>query len=53
LGVPLIDWDAALYPDGSTGGLTYLRNADGLHLTDAGDDVVAAATWAAIAPSFG
>lgn len=53
LGVPLIDWDAALYPDGSTAGLTYLRNADGLHLTDAGDDLVAAATWSAIAPSFG
>jgi lysophospholipase L1-like esterase len=53
LGVPLIDWDAALYPDGGSAGLGYLRNADGLHLSDAGDDLVAAATWSAIAPSFG
>ena len=52
LGVSLIDWDAALYPDGSTAGLEYLRNADGLHLTDAGDDLVAAATWTAIAGAF-
>jgi lysophospholipase L1-like esterase len=52
LGVPLIDWDAALYPDGSTAGLERLRNADGLHLTDAGDDRVAAATWSAIAGAF-
>lgn len=53
LGVPLIDWDAALYPDGTTAGLDYLRNADGLHLTGAGDQLVAAATWSAIAGSFG
>ena len=52
LGVGLIDWDAALYPDGSTTGRSDLRLADGLHLSDAGDDLVAAATWAAVAGSF-
>ena len=52
LGVPVIDWDLALYPDGTTTGLASLRNADGLHLTDAGDELVAAATWTAVAGSF-
>jgi hypothetical protein len=52
LGVPLIDWDAALYPDDTTTGLDSLRNTDGLHLTDAGDDLVVAATWSAVAGSF-
>ncbi len=52
LGVPVIDWDLALYPNGTTTGLASLRHTDGLHLTDAGDDLVVAATWAAVAGSF-
>jgi hypothetical protein len=53
LGVPLIDWDAALDPADTTTRLAALRTTDGLHLTDAGDDLVAAATWSAVAGSFG
>jgi hypothetical protein len=52
LGVPVIDWDLALYPDGTTTGLESLRHTDGLHLTDAGDELIAAATWSAVAASF-
>ena len=52
LGVPVIDWDLALYPDGTTTGLDSLRHTDGLHLTDEGDELVAAATWTAVASSF-
>jgi len=52
LGVGLIDWDAALYPDGTTAGHESERQPDGLHLTTVGDALVTAATWAAVAPSF-
>jgi hypothetical protein len=52
LGVPVIDWGVALYPEGTTTGLATLRHTDGLHLTDEGDELVAAATWAAAAGSF-
>lgn len=57
LGLPLIDWRAALQPDGgytATLGAgasnRRIRATDGLHLTDEGDQVVAGATWDAIRP---
>ena len=48
LDVRLIDWDHALYPEDTTDGREDLRLPDGLHLTPAGGDVIAAATWKAI-----
>lgn len=55
IGVPLIDWQAALEPDGEfasaiavDGKVVPVRRDDGLHLTPAGSLVVARATWAAI-----
>jgi len=48
LDVRLIDWDSALYPEDTTDGREALRMPDGLHLSPAGGDVIAATTWSAI-----
>jgi len=48
LGVPLIDWDTALYPDGTVAGREDLRMPDGLHLSAAGAELVAATTGKAV-----
>ncbi|HEX7132505.1 MAG TPA: SGNH/GDSL hydrolase family protein [Iamia sp.] len=57
LGVELVDWAGALCPDGEfastlevDGVDVAVRADDGLHLTDAGDAVVAEVTWATIRP---
>lgn len=47
LGVAVVDWQAALGEAQPTA-TERLRGADGVHLTDAGDRVVVAATWRAL-----
>ena len=60
LGVGLIDWNVLLTPDGTftptkviDGKEVRVRDADGLHLADAGDEVVVRATYDAVAPVIG
>lgn len=57
LGVEQVDWEGALCPDGEfatsldvDGAEVEVRAGDGLHLTDAGDAIVAKVTWTAIRP---
>jgi hypothetical protein len=52
LGVTLIDWDDALYPRAVAEGQASVRATDGLHLSAAGNEVVAATTWEAVAASL-
>jgi hypothetical protein len=60
LGVARIDWASALDASGSyhasmfwNGEWVQVRDDDGLHFTDAGNEVVATATWEAVASSVG
>lgn len=60
LGVELIDWHTPLTPDGVftptkeiDGKAVRVRDPDGLHLADAGDDLVVRATYDAVAPVLG
>lgn len=60
LGVDRIDWRQVLTPDGTftptkeiDGKTVRIRDPDGLHLADAGDDLVVRATYDAVAPALG
>jgi len=60
LGVDLVDWRTVLTPDDTfvptaeiEGKRVRIRDADGLHLADAGDDLVVQATYEAVAPALG
>lgn len=55
-----LDWRSVLTPDGTytqyleVGGVpTQVRSADGLHVSDAGNVLLADATWEAVAPALG
>ena len=59
LGVPMIDWRAALQPDGwyatsvpFQGHLVQVRRDDGMHFTRTGDVIVGVATWKEIRRNF-
>lgn len=60
LGVPLIDWRQALTPDGTftptkeiDGKAVRVRDPDGLHLAEAGNELVVQLTYDAVAPTLG
>jgi hypothetical protein len=59
LGVPMVDWRAAVEPDGVwtptvtlPSGPVQVRSGDALHLSDVGSRLVADATWRALARWF-